>query len=486
MVLRLPKEIPIEPAFGIGILLAAAQIIEGTSIITVVLSALFFLASVAAFNLCGGFRYPSGAYVGFCSLLTVLLAMFAKAAMGQPFERNLLAPQKTLLVYVVGMSSMLAAAYVNRKLRPKRGLLERLEVGENSLSIGVGCLVIAIFVPLILPPTLVSTFVQGNYFYVLAILIPVYNTVQQSDGRRTFTLVAFSSWVLGTLGGLLTFSKASMFGSSFAWGLSAVSAGYRTSIRKLVFLIVIGVAVTGVLTPLSQVGRVEGRSLPAGEALALIVNLVSHPLELRAQYEEQSEGFLESGVFYHMFDGPEGLLDRLNMFAVDDALIQKTDEGSTSSLAALWTYFENIVPRYFYQDKPILHWGNTYAHEIGMLGDEDYSTGISFSPFADAYHCGQWLGVTAVAFAIFLFGFYLMDAVAGSTDASIWPLIFLIYAAHGAPEGMMGGPVYGGATLTVFVWGAAFVCSRVVPIIGNIISPPKATSRAFASRVQSA
>ena len=472
MIIKLPERVPVPTAIAFGSLILVAQVVEGTSIILAVLGFTFLMLSVFAFNVAGGMVYPSGSYVGVCATLTVLVGMVAKVALGEPMQRNLLVPETTMMVYVAAMSSMLAAAYVNSLLRPKRALLDGMVVEGNATRIGLACVLVSVVTPLLLPDDFQGTFIQANYFLYLAILIPVFDTVRSTEGRRSFNMVAFAAWLYSTANGIVTFSKQATFISSAAWAIAAVAAGYRVSFGKVVAVGVLAAVAVGVITPLSQVGRNFGRDAGPIVGAEIAIGLLSHPLDLRQQYQDHEEEIISDSNNYHMFDGPEGLLDRLTMFPIDDALVAVTEKGSTASPANLWSYFVNLVPRYVYRDKPTLHYGNIYAHELNILGDEDDTTGVSFSPFSDGYHTAQWLGVTLYSFAIFLFGFFLSDAVAGNAKHSLWALIYVLYNLHGAPEGLLGTPVYEGFTLSIFVTGLAIICTKIVPVLSNMIAAP--------------
>jgi hypothetical protein len=472
MFIKLPPSLPLTPVLGFGGVLFVAQVVEGTSPLLAAGCFVFLLLSVLAFNITGGMEYPSGAYVAACSLLTIIVGMTAKAILGQPMQSNLLVPETSIMVYVVGMASMLAACYVNQLMRPKRALLDGMVVRGNANRIGFVCIIVGIVTPLILPGALVSTFNQANYFMYMAILIPVFETTRRSGGERSFNMVSFVAWCYSNFFGLVTFSKEGMFAGSAAWAVAAVAAGYYVSIKKMVIIGITGALAAMFLTPYSQVGRNLARNAPTSIAIQIGVALLSHPIELRKTYQAQVLIDISDESSYHLFDEPEGLLDRLNMFSVDDALIQITDKGQRATPANLWSYFVNLVPRYLYPDKPVLHWGNVYAKSLGLVGEADETTGISFSPFADGYHTAGWAGVTLYSFFIFLFGFFFMDAIGGNTKHSIWALLYVLFAIHQAPEALLGGPVYGGGTYSVFVIGVAFVCAKMVPILINMVSAP--------------
>jgi hypothetical protein len=472
MYIKLPESVPVTTAFAAGALILAGQVIEGTSIYLAGLCFVFLMLSVVAFNVAGGMVYPSGSYVAACALLTVELAIVVKVVLGEPMQRNLLVPEKTMLIYVVGMASMLCAAYVNSLVRPRRALLEGMVVKGNASRIAIACIVVSVGTPFILPKELVATFVQANYFLYLAVLIPVFDTVSRSNGTKSFSAAAFAAWAYSTFNGLLAFSKQGIFAASAAWVMAAVAAGYRISLKKLIILVCVGVVAAGILTPYSQIGRGYGGAFDFNSAVSISISLLSRPLELREQYENQSEERIRGEGYYHMFDRSEGLFDRLNMFAVDDALVGITDKGQPGNPDALWLNFVNIIPRYLYPDKPKFLWGNLYAQQLGILPPDDDTTGVSFSPFGDGYHSAQFAGVSIYAFGIFFFCFFVSDALAGNANRSIWALLFILYNLHAAPEGALSGPVYEGGQLSIFVIGLAIICSQVIPVLSNMIAAP--------------
>jgi hypothetical protein len=470
MYIKLPESVPVPTAFAVGGLILAAQVLEGTTPLLAGLSFIFLMLSVVAFNVSGGMVYSSGSYIAACSLLTVELGTVVKVVLGEPMQRNLLAPEKSMLVYVVGMAAMLGAAYVNSLLRPRRGLLEGMVVRGNASRIAIACIVVYVGVPILLQfsPSLQATFTQANYFLLLAVLIPVFDTVSRSGGMKSFNPAALAAWGYTTFIGLLSYSKQGIFAASAAWVVAAVAAGYRISLQRMAVLAGIGAVAAAILTPYAQIGRVYGQF---GGGISTSIALLSHPLDLRDQYKSESDAVLASDTAFHMFDTSQGLFDRLNMFAIDNALIAITDKGQTGTPEALWLNFVNIVPRYLYPDKPTFLWGNVYAQQLGMLPPDDDTTGVSFSPFADAYHCAQFTGVSIYAFCIFLFYFFLSDALTGNATRSIWALLYIMYNLHAAPEGMMSAPVYGGGTLSIFIIGLAITCSQLIPILANVISP---------------
>ena len=200
MKVSLPTHVPMQYAYAFALILLALEIAEGTPVPLALTAQAFVVVSAVAFNVAGGLVYPSGAFIFFNATLSLIVGLVTKAFLGEPLQSNLYAPQKTLLVYLVGMCFILIAAYLCRHLRPKKALLEDVKVGDRVDKIGAGCFLLAVFTPYLLPAQVQGTFGQFNTAFIyLSIMIPVYQRTRETDGRRSFHVMAFIAWVYLTL-----------------------------------------------------------------------------------------------------------------------------------------------------------------------------------------------------------------------------------------------------------------------------------------------
>ncbi|WP_232296203.1 hypothetical protein [Terriglobus sp. TAA 43] len=474
MKVTLPTHVPMRYVFSAVGVLFALQVLEGTSAYTSLAYCAFIVVMSDAFNACGGMVYPSGAAIFFIGLLTVTVGGLVKTVLGEPLDSNVLAPQRTMLVYLVGACSLWVASRINARIRRKKPFLQSLQIRDGFQQAAMGAALIGQFGAILVPTAFLSTFNQLNNFLPLAIMLSVYGTVRKSDGWRSFSVLAFFVSVWFTLfWGIFSFSKAGMFTAPVAWVLAATIAGYWMTTRRFVFVATIAISMSVFLTPISQLGRVY-RDDPDAQAKAL--DLLFHPVRTREEYQVQTDLQLQtSSNSYHWFNEGLGLLDRLTVFPIDDALIHLTDEGHSATIFPIETYVLNMIPRYLVSEKTTLRWGNVYAHEIGMLGANDNTTGISFSPFADAYHCVQWWGVTLVMLPTFLVAFWVMDSFTGSTKQTFWASIYILWLAHGAAEGMMSAPFFVMSVVTFMVILAAFFATYILPLVGGLLIPVRRT-----------
>ena len=176
--------------------------------------------------------------------------------------------------------------------------------------------------------------------------------------------------------------------------------------------------------------------------MTLAVNLLGHPEDTRQTYNhEQEEG--GAGGLGAYYNTPQGFWDRLEFISVDDRLINVTDQGHVFGLLPLKAELLNSIPHVFWKDKPTLPFGNIYAHEIGeVVPPDDNTTGISFSPTAEAYHMATWTGVLVIAPLVWFILFVVYDSLFGDLRATPWGLLVVALFSHFAPEGALTGVIY--------------------------------------------
>src|SRR5258707_11668500 len=113
------------------------------------------------------------------------------------------------------------------------------------------------------------------------------------------------------------------------------------------------------------------------------------------------------------------------MISIDDALIHRTDQFGVFGIMPMVQAFQNLVPHFIWKDKPSLQLGNVLAHEVGILGEADESTGVSFSSTSSAFHLMGWKGVLFLAPAIWFLLFLVFDSLCGDIRTAPWGLLVI-------------------------------------------------------------
>ncbi len=492
MRLPFPTRIPIlwASVFAVGMLIV--QQFQHTNFFFSLLFLAFVMLSVAAFNTAGGFSRPSGGFIFFFAMLTCIFGVVWKAFLGEPADTNLDAPQVTIAAYVASMACMLGLVYVVRHLlKGRRSFASRM--GASSLNLGdaaLGCFVMAVALEAIndfslLPGgngSLINALNHVNLFYPLAIILGTLQTIRSSQGRRSVSFVNGTAAALQLYSGMISFSKQGMFTPLVCWAVAAASMRLRLTRTRVVLLGLFLFLAGHYLIPLSQIGRdtvYEGE--PQSQRVSTVVFLLSHPLDLRAQYVTGLDLETESatqGFKIGYYDTAQGFADRMNMIFTDDQLIAYTDRGHVEGLAPIEFDLINLVPHFILPNKETMdvaggmyaNHGNYYAHEIGNIPTADTTTGISFSSTAEAFHLESWLGIFLLAPFVWGALFLLSDYLYGDPRSSPWALFMLVYFAHSAPEGSLGAIIQGMQVANLGVLLIMFFCIHFAPIIGSLFA----------------
>jgi hypothetical protein len=482
MRLPFPERIPLPTVFFAATVLAGLQQVQGTSILFSVFCYLFIVIAAVAFNVAGGFTRTTGSYVFFYSVLGAIFGLVYKAYLGEPADSNLRSPVLTMEVFTGGITAMLLAVIISRKISRKRPLLQTVLKEKDMKNAAIGCFtfgmvtaVITVFVPHG-SGSFLSALAQLNHFLPMSVIIATIHAIKKSGGRRSVDLLVIITMATCLGFGFVNFSKEAMFAPIFSWLVTTAS------LRKDFRAYQIGLGILGILliirylVPYSQYGRTQ---IPEDDSFfsrtVLSVSLLTNLEQVRQEYLDHLEPTedLDTKGYY---DHPQGFLDRLSMIGPDDALINYTNQGNYTGIGVVAAYFANWVPHFLWPSKPTFLPGNVYARMIGgIIGEEDYSTGISFTPTGEAYQLAGWTGIFVVAPVIWIMLFTIFDSLCGDVRTSPWGLLAIPMYAHLAPEAMLGGAVYlmwFGALGIVFV---AVGTAQAMPIIGTLLAGPEKT-----------
>jgi hypothetical protein len=474
-----PERIPLQYAIAFATLLSAFQLYQGTNPFFSLYSFLFIAIAAIAFNLAGGFTRPSGAYVFFYAVLAVILGLCWKAILGEAADSHLLLPLLTMKVFLGGITAMLGAVFISRRLTAKRPLLGRMVTDSNIQNATVGCMVTGLVLTAVLTfvprqsGSILSSLAQINRFLPMAMMLGVIHQIRRSGGTSSINLPVLISGTVMFIGGLFSFSKEGIFTPIVCWLIAVGSQRYKLKLYQVIGLILVAIFMVRYLVPYSQYGRnYRSETGSITEEAAIAISFLADLDNVRQksaanaadEFENEAQGY---------YNTPQGLFDRLQMISVDDALIDLTERKGAFGYAPIVNGFANFIPHVFWPNKPSIGYGNVYAHQLGGLTDDDTTTGISFSPSGEGYHIDRWVGVLILAPVLWIMLFTLFDSLCGTVRETPWGLLVIALFSHSAPEGMLGGVIYmlGFSAFSIVV--AAFSATYLMPLLGTLFKGPE-------------
>jgi hypothetical protein len=273
------------------------------------------------------------------------------------------------------------------------------------------------------------------------------------------------------------------------WFFAAAAQRYKVNIVQTAGLALTLAFISYYLVPYCQYGRsfrLEGA--PISETIKINFLLLSNLDSVRAAYVREEDRYAESdNVIVRYYNHPQGFADRLQMISPDDIIINATENNGAFGILPTLFSFENNIPHFLWPNKPIVNFGNVYAHEVGMIADEsDVTTGISFSPSGDIYHQAKWVGVLVLLPALLFMLFLITDSCCGDTRESPFALLALIIFLHAAPEGggedIIRNSTFGILMLLIL----AFVSTKLMPVLADVlvgaVKDPMGTGRVIQSQ----
>jgi hypothetical protein len=474
MRVELPLRIPLAKTLIFASSLFVVQLLEHTGLTFSLLFFAFIVIANIAFNVAGGFSRASGAYVILFALLTCGVGVIWKAVLGEPADSNLLVPDLDMACYTASMFMMLMVILLNKIIT---GKAKGISPGTIDYSLAaLGCLIVAVTLTVLNnvpglgdPGSVLSVLNKLSQFFLLAIILGTIGAIKDSGGRRSVNFISGISMALVFTSGCLAFSKTGMFIPMAAWVVAAAFMRFRL---RAVHFVALSLCAVFAFTEASTIAGGRVLVTPgAGTAdrVQVVYYLVTHPEESRQQQNELNATAIELRGHVGYYKNSQGFLDRLSILPADDTFFNYTSRGNYIGYRPVIENFENFVPHFLLPDKPVPISGNYYAHEIGgFLADDDDSTGISFSPVAEAYHIDGWAGVCLLLPAIWLTLFAGSDYICGDLRRSPWGLLLVVIFAHAAAESLVGALIWlTGYGLLGIVFAILF-CTEFAPVIGAL------------------
>lgn len=470
-------------ALAFALVLAFAQVFLHTHMEYVVLHFAYVVLWVMAFNIAGGFTRASGSFIFWFGAMTVLSGSIVKLCIGEAPDTNSAMPILSMAVYTACMAIMLLAAIATTKIvgntesiAERIMLRRRFSYHEAASGALIVCLLMFVL-GFILPGgegTIFGAISRLNLLQYMAIILGTIDAVQSSNGKRCVNWIVLVSGGLLFLNSVQGFSKQDMFSPFVCWVVGIAFARFRLRLVHFAVCTAFLSFVLLVMVPIAQIGRSAGRELPtAGARFALVGNMIENIGYYRQVQEIDEESRLAATSDY-FGKNVGGMAERLTTWPLDDQLIAYSTRGHFIGYNYLWYLFCNWLPHLVLPNKeslmPADAGGNYYARQLGAIGPEDETTGVSFGLPAEVYHLAGWQAITLVVLPLLLLHFLVIEIIAGDIRSTPWGLFYAMFFSHMAPESGLNGLIY-------FIWYsnlAMILCilatTYLAPLAGQLIA----------------
>jgi hypothetical protein len=478
--LPFPERLPLFSVFLFCTVLCVLQQLDGTSVAFSVCTFAFIIVATLAFNVAGGLTRASGGYIFAFSILVAIFGIVYKVILGEPGQSNLVQPVLTLEVYIGTVAAMLGAAYLARKFTPPKNLFPNFASNSDLGRASIACCFVGTVAQLYATfstqqaeaGSVLSALYQLDYFLPLAVILGATYEIRKSGGRRSVNAQVLIAGFLMFAQGITGYSKEGIIGPFAFWVFAAAAQRYKVNVAQIAGLVLMAAFISYYLVPYSQLGRtyrVEGATFSA--SLKTNIYLLSNLGLVREAYNRNEELSAEiNELTFRYYDHPAGFADRLSMIVPDDTLISATETNGTFGIFPTIFAFENNIPHFLWPGKPIVNFGNVYAHEVGLLSDDtDVTTGISFSPAGDVFHQAKWVGILVMLPVLLFMLFLITDSCCGDTRESPFALLALVFFLHNASEGGVTGIIHSSTFGIVALCLLALLATKLMPVLADLV-----------------
>jgi hypothetical protein len=437
------------------------------------------MLAATAFNLARGFSTLSGAYSFFLWLLTCGLGVTFKMFYNEPADSNLISPVLDMGTYVGIMLSMVIVIFFLKRLDLRKhafavsyfanyGKIDYDLASKGFLMVGVLVYLLNLFVSSA-PGTIISALNYANIFFPLGGILATIFVIRSSAGRHTFNAVSVLCMLQVFFFGFIGFSKQGLLTPAASWLIAAAYCRLRLRPSHYLFILANVLLAIFFVTPWSN-GRtaVPESGLDLSGRVQLAIFELQHFNDLKTVDNDFASNNRDLGISGY-FNAGYGLLDRLSIISADDQLISFSAAGHYDGYYPVIMGYENWIPHFLDPNKPSVPTGNFYSHEMGTISDDDTTTGISYSPAAEAFHLGGWMGIFLMFPSVMFLLFITIDLTAGDLRVTPWGLFFVLAFSHIAPEGGVSSPINMTFYANVGMIAAIFFGTRVAPIIGAVL-----------------
>lgn len=431
----------VKMAVILTILASIAHLFIGADPIVVCIAAVTFILSICPIALCG-FLNMGAVLVALVGLRYVGVPIFAKLAMEQPLNSNLLDPRGSFLVVFVGVVGYLAAFVSAANLHVGRSILRRVgcayEMGRMSLLAGgvgiAAAAAVAVRVGVNYSGISVANFFTGfvnlGLIFALARNASLSKRMRSLDWRLAIlvaaevALAAVSNRRMPIINLLLCFLLAKVsFDARIRWRQVGLFAAAMAVFSLFV-------------TPVLLYVRGFRSHLGWSQRVALTVHAAENWRATLLHYRAVTDIGEHPAWFLDYYGAPENVLQRVSLVNHVDAVKGASDGYGRLGARYLLLSFNQAIPRIFNPDK--LQGCSLGCLEFRALGFPSAGPYSTLPLIGEGYADFGWIG--AFCFPLFLgFAMLIVTKKLSGWDLhnNVWAIFFLIIVSNPYVEGTL-------------------------------------------------
>lgn len=484
------------------------EIAGGSSYEFSALVAVYVGTTILAVRCLGGMGSMFGAVAFWFALQHVLFSQVAKVALGEAPDGRLLRPIPTIVTEILLMLGFAAAGVVAGKIRPNRDrpLFPPVTDVPNLKKMAGAALILSVLrsVGMIaLGGAGASLLNTLGIFNSLAVSAAAAVTLQQSGGKRLFGPIVWANLIpvffLSIVGGNRTGFVFPVIGLA----ITGWAFGYRFRFWHYAVATIAGLFMIFILSPFSLAVRGQSRTgnfaADANIATDLLLDVVQHPGRYQVSTAYQLKDVQPETLNQNYFLIPPGngsnVLNRFALIKANDLIVDVTIKSGTTGWANIAPGLPRLLPSFLTSDKTLGATGNTLAHRVkGMVGDTDYTTGITIGPTADAFsafgYWGAFLLAVGIMLAIVVTHKFVMRL---DMRRNVYAIAFVVPIAHAFSESTILNE-FSLSTYGLAIWVfALLILAATMKLLdfrylrpSRLPSRPEAVDRGFGTRNRNA
>lgn len=434
---------------GTVLLLASGQILCGTGIFWVAAMALMMLSIGVSYNMLGGLSTISGISFAVLALRTVVLSQFAKVALLQPADSDIVAPGLTITIYACFYLCVAIGILFFRQVRLKlpqplepesRG--QTLRLYAITLPLGMAGLVLFNLMTAVYGSSSESQFNAGHSAGValsmlvyFAIVIAVDERIASSGGQHSLNFKAALPMVVIMISGVVDAQRTNIIQPVLLYYITCYTRGYKFRRRHYVLGGSVLLAFAMFISPLILFLRadVAGRQLPDRIRVARYVLKNLNWQDVKAAEYRVVSGRSNWEDYYN--NPGFAILNRFSRIRTDSNLILATAHFHYG-FASIRHDLLVQIPHYFYKDKPF-HDASDYLGRVsGQSAGISGTTEPAYTLIGDSYGGFGWLGV--IVFGGIILPFCLAIYESMFDIGKPWGTLGLLFLATHITEGGAG------------------------------------------------